>query len=112
MNKKKKGMIAAICIALAALLLCGTFAAVWGIATAAKNGQLGGLVGELLAGQGTTSKNPPSPDDSEQDPKLEQERTVTRGKVSMREAVSKMPSPELWFETLLARQRKMMEEKA
>ena len=40
------------------------------------------------------------------------ERTVTRGKVSMREAVSKMPSPELWFETLLARQRKMMEEKA
>lgn len=72
MNKKKKGMIAAICIALAALLLCGTVAAVWGIATAAKNGQLGGLVGELLAGQGTTSENPPSPDDSEQDPKLEQ----------------------------------------
>lgn len=30
-------------------------------------------------------------------------RTVTRGKDSFVEEVSKMPDPELWFETLLAR---------
>ena len=33
-------------------------------------------------------------------------RTLTRGKVSFIEDVSPMPEPELWFETLLARQRK------
>ena len=33
-------------------------------------------------------------------------RTLTRGAISREEAVSPMPNPELWFETLLARQRK------
>ena len=33
-------------------------------------------------------------------------RTLTRGALSRQEAVSPMPNPELWFETLLARQRK------
>ena len=50
MNKKSV-MIAAICIALAALLLYGTFAAAWWVAANAKSGQFSGLVGELLAGK-------------------------------------------------------------
>ena len=33
-------------------------------------------------------------------------RTLTKGSASNTEEVSKMPTPELWFETLLARQRK------
>ena len=35
-------------------------------------------------------------------------RTLTRGKVSRLEPVSVMPTPELWFETLLARKRQEM----
>lgn len=38
-------------------------------------------------------------------------RTVTRGAVSERVRVSPMPNPELWFETLLARQKKQEERK-
>ena len=36
---------------------------------------------------------------------LRETRTVTRGACSAQESVSPMPNPELWFETLLARQR-------
>ncbi len=36
-------------------------------------------------------------------------RTITRGCVSEIEAVSNMPTPELWFETLLARKKKELE---
>ncbi len=36
-------------------------------------------------------------------------RTVTRGAVSSQESVSPMPDPELWFETLLARQAERRE---
>ena len=36
-------------------------------------------------------------------------RTLTAGACSCEEKVSPMPNPELWFETLLARQRKEME---
>lgn len=36
-------------------------------------------------------------------------RTVTRGNVSSLEPISKMPEPELWFETLLARKKKELE---
>jgi hypothetical protein len=35
-------------------------------------------------------------------------RTLTRGALSEEVSVSKMPNPELWFETLLAKQRKEM----
>ncbi|MBQ7380570.1 MAG: FAD-binding protein [Clostridia bacterium] len=37
-------------------------------------------------------------------------RTVTRGKVSALEPISKMPMPELWFETLLAGKKKELED--
>ena len=43
------------------------------------------------------------PSDPEMPPRAT--RTLTRGAVSVCEAVSPMPDPELWFETLLARQR-------
>jgi hypothetical protein len=33
-------------------------------------------------------------------------RTITRGAYSTVKEVSKMPSPELWFETLLARKKR------
>jgi hypothetical protein len=36
-------------------------------------------------------------------------RTLTKGKDSFIEGVSEMPEPELWFETLLARQREKKE---
>ncbi len=39
---------------------------------------------------------------------IRQNRTVTAGEVSRIDAVSPMPDPELWFETLLARQRRNM----
>ena len=48
---RKKSLIAAACITMAALLLCGTFAATWWVVANAKSGQLGGLVGEMLAGK-------------------------------------------------------------
>ena len=37
-------------------------------------------------------------------------RTVTKGAKSCSESISPMPTPELWFETLLARKRKETEE--
>ena len=50
MNHKTR-FVSIACIVLAALLICGTFAAAWWVAANAKSGQLGGLVGELLAGK-------------------------------------------------------------
>ena len=50
MNKQTR-TISILCIVLAALLIFGTFAAAWWVAANAKSGQLGGLVGELLAGK-------------------------------------------------------------
>ena len=38
-------------------------------------------------------------------------RTVTRGAVSAMEPISPLPTPDLWFETLLARKRRESEEK-
>ena len=38
-------------------------------------------------------------------------RTVTRGTVSAMESISPLPTPDLWFETLLARKRREAEER-
>ncbi len=42
--------------------------------------------------------------------KSRETRTVTRGSLSELEPISKMPEPELWFETLLARKKKELED--
>ena len=47
MNHKTR-FVSIACIVLAALLVCGTFAAAWWVVANVKNGQIGGLVGELL----------------------------------------------------------------
>ena len=43
--------------------------------------------------------------------KTRDSRTLTRADVSSIEPISPMPSPELWFETLLARQRESLDGK-
>ena len=46
---------------------------------------------------------------AEETQKPRETRTVTRGNVSSPQPISKMPEPELWFETLLARKKKELE---
>ena len=80
--KKKRGMIAAVCIALSFLLLLGLFSVIWWIARHADNLQFGGLVGELLEQQKGVllvpdNENDPSMTDaSEELPTIDEQTTL------------------------------------
>lgn len=66
--KKKKGVIAAVCIVLSVLLLLGSLLTVWWAAKHADNLPLGGLVGELLERQSDALLVPETSDPAVSEP--------------------------------------------
>ncbi len=81
--KKKRYLIAALCITLSLLLLLGSFSAAWYVVKNADSIKFGGLVGELLAG-----KDKIGSDGTDADPERESAEELVTNEISTQEPPS------------------------
>ena len=81
--KKKRYLIAALCITLSLLLLLGSFSAAWYVVKNADSIKFGGLVGELLAG-----KDEIGSDGTDADPERESAEELVTNEISTQEPPS------------------------